>query len=747
VKSDEVFKDLNSVQAFFDKVFDSQTDATRVMNERIVWRNLLYYCGEQYIEYLKSSGSFRRRQTPDYIPTPVSNEIREFVRSTKALLLNQKMVPRVWPNTNEKEDQLAGEAGENLLVWMDQSNDGQFFDELEKTCIWLCLSGTAFLRVYPNLDGGKMVTDGEAMWKTGDVGVSSIIPFNIRLDSLGDIMEKKRWVGILSLEDPEWVEDTFQVKLKRNGDDKNFLDYQKRLTKLVSDVSPWKGHSLDFQILDAEDDDSVLFRELEFRPTFSHPAGQYFVSCGGQVIYQRDRLPIKSTPEEWNYSLTAFHYNFVPGRFWSDAAVNDLISPQNTINEIDQALAINRKGMARPLVFLPGDVGLKKVEMAGRGFNLLSYNPIMGQKPQVENGTPLPQQVLEERQLQKQQMQDSGGDPKNVLRGSAPSAQSSGVQLDMLRETVTQGKTPDIDRFNRSKTKVYKKRLLLGQEIFTEERILKIAGKGNKHKIIKFKASDLRGNTDVRLELDSGLLATKSGQTQVLMSMLQFGAFGDLTENPTMREELFKRFGMSSFEDKQNLDQDRAETENMGIASGERAVQLAEVNPETQQPEILIEDPLFKYDDHVIHYEEHKAFALSAEFKDLPEEYQVIHFGHMDTHRAEIDGAKPDMRQFVQIDKLFPMLTRVEQMQVLQDVGITPDPTGEVTGLPDSSKIAQANQHLQDTAVREGNKAKQIANDKMKIMFDAMAKSDTNDIAMEAMKKSTAQAKTGGAGK
>ena len=104
MKSDELFKDLQSVQAFFDKVFDNQTDMTRVMNERIIWRNLLYYCGEQYLEYLKSTGSFRRKQTPDYIPTPVSNEIREFVRSTKALLMNQKMTPRVWPNTNESED-------------------------------------------------------------------------------------------------------------------------------------------------------------------------------------------------------------------------------------------------------------------------------------------------------------------------------------------------------------------------------------------------------------------------------------------------------------------------------------------------------------------------------------------------------------------------------------------------------------------------------------------------------------------
>jgi hypothetical protein len=90
---------------------------------------------------MPSSKSFKRRIIPDFIPTPVSNEIREFVRSVKAMLMNQKMVPRVWPNTNEKEDIQAADLGENLLTWMDQSNDASFFDEKEKLCIWLCLSG------------------------------------------------------------------------------------------------------------------------------------------------------------------------------------------------------------------------------------------------------------------------------------------------------------------------------------------------------------------------------------------------------------------------------------------------------------------------------------------------------------------------------------------------------------------------------------------------------------------------------
>jgi hypothetical protein len=742
MKSAEIFKDDKSVQAFFDKVFSNTTDVTRVLNERVIWRNIAYYTGEQWIEYLPSSSTFRARRFPSYVPTPVSNEIREFVRSTKSLLMNQKMVPRIWPNTNEREDKEAADLGENLLTWMDQSQDGDFFDEVEKVCIWLCLSGTGFVRAFPDANGGQWFQDNEGVsGKTGDVGTTCVIPFNVRLDPSGDKLKKKRWVGVMSLEDQEWVEDTFKVKIELKGEDKSFLDYQKRLAKLVTDVSPWKGHSLNTATMDMEDEDVVLFREMEFAPTARHPNGLYFISCGGKIIYKRDRLPIKSTPEEWYYSLTDFHFNYVPGRFWSDAAVNDLISPQNTINQIDQALAINRMGMARPLIFMPGDVGLKKVEMGGVGFNLLTFNPIMGQKPTVENGTPLPVQVLEERKLQKEQMQDSGGDPKNTLRGAPASAQSSGVQFDMLRETVERSKAPDIDRYNRSLTKVYKKRLLLAQEIYTEERLIKITGRGNKVKIKKFKSSDLRGNTDVRLELDSGLITTKAGQTQVLLNMIQAGVFGDITQKPQVQEELFRRFGMASFGDEENHDINRAENENMMIAGGEKpTVQLVE-QVEGGEPQVMVNDPLFKYDNHAVHYDEHLKYAFSDEFMALPDQIKTILLAHIDTHQMEIDNVKPDMRQYVQIDKLYPLMTRSEQMQVLQDMGVTPDEKGEVAGMPDASKAMQAQQHLRDTEAREANKAKDIETKRLKIISDTAVKQQANAIQAESNRKSNANGK------
>jgi hypothetical protein len=702
----DIFKSKESLTNAIDGFFDNQADVTRQINERVVWRNLLYYTGEHYVEFLRSSGSFRRRTVPDFTPTPVSNKIREFVRSIKAMLMNQKMVPRVWPNTNEKEDSDAADLGQGFLTWLDNSQDGIFFDEKEKTVIWLCLSGTAFMRTFPDSEGGLWLPDGS---KTGEVFTESILPFNVRLDTLGDTLEKKRWIGIQSLRDREWVEDTFKVDLGDTGKVSPFTDYQNRLAKLVSSVSPWKGATLDFQTLDTDDRDVVLFKEVEFKPCKEYKNGKYAVVCGGKLLLEKNRMPIRVENGQWYYTLTDFHFNYVPGRFWSDPPVNDLISPQNTINEIDQSLSVNRKGMGRPKIITPGDVGLKKLDLGGHGFLALSYNPIMGQKPSFEQGTPLPPQVLEERRIQEEVFQDSSGDPKNILKGQQPSANASGVLTDSLRETAERGKYPDMERFNRSLARVYKKKLLVAQEVITEERLMKVMGRGNRVKITKFKGADLRGNTDVRLELDSGLITTKSGQAQMLQGMVQSGFFKEGEISPTVKQEIMQRLGMTTFTDEVNTDVERADTENMAVSSGEGEVMIVIPNPQTGEMVQVEDDPLFNFDNHASHFESHRKFIISPEFKEIPTQLQARLIHHANTHQQKMETTPPDIRDYVQIDKLLAanILTVSERAQILDKyLGIKAGNEPE-TGIPSADVVLKAKQKMIDTKVKEVGKTEQ----------------------------------------
>lgn len=643
-----------------NKLFNDELDPSIKIMERVWYRNILYYCGEQYLQWIVSRATFRRKhRNSKEEPTPVSNIIRDYVKSMKALILNKKYSISVWPNSADIEDREAARLADLVIQDMDMANDEEFEDEKEKVAAWVVLLGTAFMRSYPEVDAGNwyIIKDGEVI-TTGDVACEAVLPFQVRVDSFGDRLKRKRFIGIKSLKPKEWVEDSFKVKIS-GTDNPQIVDYQKRLMKLVGDVSPWKGSGLvSADTFDMATEDLVIYKELEFRPTKKHPEGRYGVLVGNQILYDKFRMPIPVEQGMWEYTLTDFHYNNVAGRFWSDAGVNDQITPQNAINEIDQSLEMNRKGVGRPLITMPTGLKLKRLNEGGQSMIILEYDSMIsgGQKPDINRGVALPEQVLAERAVHRSSAQDAGGDPKGVLRGQSPGSRASGVLVDILRETAEQGHAPDIGRFYRSLKRVYRKRLIIKKNITTEKRIIKIAGKGNETRIKEFIGADIRNNTDVRLELDTSSSKTQAGKGQMLSEMAKSGVFSDENIPLDVRHEMLQFVGLTGMKEKNNVHIEYAERENAMLAAATTkdvmVEQLTEdtdimagqvvkylpgifaniMNPQTGEEVIVGEDPTFKFHNDKLHIEYHEYFILSPEFKTIHPVIQQIALEHLNSH-------------------------------------------------------------------------------------------------------------------
>ena len=625
-----------SIETIFGEVFTPTNDPFRSMLERIFQRNILLYIGEQWLSYYANAQTFKRQKLAPFTPTPVSNIVRDYVRSMKALILNKEYSVRIWANSNSQEDQDAALIGEKLIRSMDMDNDEEFKEEVDLVTLWMLIAGTGFIRTFPMLSRGEYGIDKKGnLIASGEIVSQNIIPFNVIEDPFGDTLRKKRWVGIKSLKPIEWVEDTFNVKVS-SGDEQQ-LNYQKKLMKLVGDVSQWKGKGLDSSAFDQNSEEMCIFKELEFKPTKKFPNGRYAVMAGETLIMDVKKMPIPVENNQWYYSLTDFHYLDVPGRYWSDSGINDIVSAQLSINEIDQALAVNRKGLGRPLLTIPvgpNAIALEKLSEAGQHLLAIKYDPrtSAGQAPKIDRGTPLPDQVLKERAIHQQSAQDAAGDPKHVLRGQAPSSQSSGVLVDILQQAAERGHVPDIKKYYRALKRVYRKRLILAKMLYTEERIIKIAEEDN-ISIMSFTASDLRGNTDIRLEVSSGISSTKTGRANQVMQLAQHGFFGDLGQDPIMRAQLMKILGLTSFSNNMNQDLRRAQQENNKIKNGDiENIMLSEGD------EVMNLDPLFKYDKHDIHYEIHRKFILSNDFGKMDQKAQVILIAHCDLHHQLMVG-------------------------------------------------------------------------------------------------------------
>jgi len=123
------------------------------------------------------------------------------------------------------------------------------------------------------------------------------------------------------------------------------------------------------------------------------------------------------------------------------------------------------------------------------------------------------------------------------------------------------------------------------------------------------------------------------------MQLADKGFLGPVDVNPELRQEFLSRLGLSGYTAQANIDIERAEQENAAVSLG-RPQRLFIIDPEATgedgSPEVANMDPLFKYDDHQIHFVVHRRFILSGQFEDLKQAAQAILLAHTDAHQTSL---------------------------------------------------------------------------------------------------------------
>lgn len=665
VKEDQAaWPDDWSIDADFEALFrPADVDQSRSVLERTWYRNILYMIGEQWLAWYEGKGTFGKRYpvSPNE-PTPVSNIIRDYVRTGVSLIVNKNFVSKVWPNSMAVDDKLSASLANQLLESLNADDDSDIDDVREEVAMWYYLVGNGLTRTLAQT-GDRFVVNqatGKVVTPQGIVSVYSMLPFNLFTPSLGTRLRDKRCIGIRTLRNREEVEDEYEIKIPPHSDKTCAdVDYQRKLLTLVAQVSPWKGSGTDpGQLEDEKSEDLVVVKEIEYKPTRRYPKGRHAVRVGDYFVFDSN-LPIPTDKEtgRWYYTVDHFRYNRSPGGFWCSGGVDDLISPQNNINEVDQALAKNRKSIGRPWILSPIELVLKRMSDRDDSMLVIGYDGQLsgGSKPEVRRGVPYPEQILKEREIHKTVAQEASGDPKNILRGQSPHSGASGLLVDVLAEKAEASHTPDINRFYKTWRYVDRKRLVLIQQLYTEERTIKMVapGPGSSVYVRKYKGSDLRGNTDVRMEPASGISSTQAGTVQAVMELVKYNFFGDLSLNKPLQKDLMERLGLSDVNTYDNQHIRKADIENAILLYGSPKELATVALPEVplQMPNstpalgkdgdirMLFPssyDPSFRFDDHGIHVMVHDQLILSDEFRGLDEEKQAPIVAHRDMHMAAI---------------------------------------------------------------------------------------------------------------
>jgi hypothetical protein len=106
----------------------------------------------------------------------------------------------------------------------------------------------------------------------------------------------------------------------------------------------------------------------------------------------------------------------------------------------------------------------------------------------------------------------------------------------------------------------------------------------------------------------------------------------------------------------------------------------ADPNAPPPEPTVLQNDPLFMWDNHGTHGETHRRFLISAQFRDLEPQAQLVATQHTLAHKRanaiekEGEVKRQNVTENVSGDRLIPLLMPSELEQLFSQLGIKMDP-------------------------------------------------------------------------
>jgi hypothetical protein len=196
--------------------------------------------------------------------------------------------------------------------------------------------------------------------------------------------------------------------------------------------------------------------------------------------------------------------------------------------------------------------------MASKGY-------VQNKPPIQAKMEPLPAEVYEERPRILSLIQFIAG-TNDIGVGEKPEGVTSGRGFLVLQEATDSLIMPTLLAFEEAKQEIGRRRIVLMQRYYSEERTIKVQGERGKWMVKSFKGADLVDGLDVRVVTGSSFPWSKSARTDVVLSVLQ--AMPQLANNdqglpdPQKVASMLERGGIEVFEAQSDPDVQEVEREH-----------------------------------------------------------------------------------------------------------------------------------------------------------------------------------------
>lgn len=507
-----------------------------------------------------------------------------------SLLTELKPYPRVNPKSSSPEDEDAAKLSEVVheLLW---ERPLRMPDRMSQMAQELCLCGTAALEIFygetespeqvpefkteeteDEIFGGtrkrEVATGKTTTEMRKDIQSKVYNAFQLNVDpSATNDPDSMSWIMRTTFEDINWVKERF------NRDEEGFypenLDkvgpgiesgntamwYFSRIKDIIDNPQELRSFMSDRanQANNAPAPHMTTLTVVDVKPTVHFPEGRTIITAGGTLVYC-------GPARAWNaryawrwhpYSISRFWT--LPGRFWGAPLLSDLVPIQRRINAIDSLVQINREYMAIGQWLIPNTAKIPDGMMGGMPGQQIHYRTSpQGAKPEPVFGKPLPQELLMERALLVNTIDQISGTNK-ILEGENPSGVRSGLQLDFLKKETLKSKSNMLQGFERFLENVSQNILIEVSLNISEEdseltsRIQASAREYSTMAIKGFTGMDLRDNIHVKIDLTNELMRSPEAKADRALQYMQY-AGPNMT--PLERAAVAKATGIEEFDQK-----------------------------------------------------------------------------------------------------------------------------------------------------------------------------------------------------
>lgn len=666
-----------------------EVDKLRWAFERLWFRSVLYYLGNQWLTWDARSRRWREKKVRKWVPKPVTNRFASTADTLCAAIQSTKVEPSAWPATEDVEDIAAANIADRVIEVINPEIKVERVREA--VAKWITLNADAFAFCYydkKDVSLGKTKIESLACPLCGGVAQPAAWEQAKACPSCGELAPPQSSgqfeeypIGRLKVDvcsplevylNVDITDMTKQTKFtvaKSYAVDtakSMFPDMKDKIHPDTSSATRAAQYFMDALAYSTEDsgynltgavqrDRVTLLRHVQM-PSEQYPEGLDATVTMDSITLEAGPSPFfEETPEGKQYynPLVKFGYNMVPGRLYSKTPMFDIIPKQDQLNRIESLLELASMKGVNVNWIIPNGSSISNI--SGEPAQVIRWTPsgTGGAKPEVVTVAPFHAAMLELKKQYEADFEEIAG-TFDAMKGNTPSGVSAGYAIQLLTERSYGRFVSVFANWETGWTELYTILLKLFRTYATEERMRKIKGATGGWEIQAFKGADLKGTVDIRIEGGSARPRSKLAEQALVEAMAKIGVVNPT--NPEQGFEIAKLFGMTNILG--------ANDEDVRYAAGEWQALLdwqPEVDPETgmpipgpQQPGAPPSpfppggpqvEPIF--DNHLVHIMEHRKPSRTEQYKMLPPWKQMFWKNHVLDHLMAMPpppGSEPQQK-------------------------------------------------------------------------------------------------------